>query len=50
MRHIGAAWGREEEYEGIKCLRVISQRWLKSTGMPHIPDLHQSLIMLLISA
>lgn len=24
----------------------LSQRWLKSSGMPHIPDLHQSLIML----
>lgn len=41
-----ASWGREEEYEGIKCLSVIIIRWLKSTGMPRIPDLHLSLIML----
>lgn len=42
-------WGpgarRKSMRESSVCARL-SQRWLTSTGMPHIPDLHQSLIML----
>lgn len=49
-RHWGCLDSMRKSMRESSVWEWLSQRWLKSTGMPHIPDLHQSLIMLLISA
>lgn len=47
MKHFGAPGARKKSESSVWA--PLSPSWPKSTCMPDIPDLHQSLIMLLIS-